>query len=675
MKKLSLLSSFAIGVFALCGVHITAHAANSIPRYSSDLSFVNASQDAISQYRKIYSEAKQAFKDGQIDRALTLRQSLPKDYPLHLWLDYFYLSRDVSVNKFKEVERFISRNQHSELSRLLRNTYVHYLASRGQFALVSKLLPKKPFDDKARLNSSQKALMCRFYESKWHTGQGSEEAVSFASNLYLQLNTQPRDCQGLFAIWNSRGYLTDRIKLEKFERAYVQKSAGKTVRSLASELAASSFADRVNAHMKYYGNPMQIFDTLTVKSKSDVRIAVLAFKRFAKQEPTEAAALYPKFVAKFRPSDIEAIDVKKILAENLLSRGRPLSDVKWVDNNLPAVGWTENIKELRLRRAIWFGQWETVYKLLQSMNKQFLSQVNWKYWLGRSSLELGYSSQGKQILREVAQDRSFFGFLAAQSLDVELPFKQEKLSYFAKWPGTVKNEPSVVRFFELYGQDDSDAIVEWREIAKNSDSDVAMMMAEWALAQGNAAYAIDSVISSGRWDALAYRFPIVYFDIYRKHSREQGVPISFMYGVSRQESMLNPSIRSPVGAVGLMQLMPGTASMVSRQNSWEYRGASDLVVPANNVRLGAAYLRDMLDRFGNNRILAAAAYNAGPGRVDRWESKDGIKRDAAMYVENIPFAETRQYVQNVILYDAIYNKLLTGKEGKLLSNNEINYNY
>ena len=358
-----------------------------------------------------------------------------------------------------------------------------------------------------------------------------------------------------------------------------------------------------------------------------------------------------------------------------MSRGRPLYDVKWVDKNLPAVGWTENIKELRLRRAIWFAQWETVYKLLQSMNEDFVSQINWKYWLGRSVYELGRIEEGREILAEVAKDRSFFGFLAAQFLDEDLPFNEETLSSLASWPGSVKNDPAVIRFFELYGMDDGDAVFEWREIAKNSDDDTAMLMAEWALRQGNTAYAIDSVVSSGRWDALAYRFPIVYFDIYQAQSKEQGVSLSFMYGVSRQESMLNPSIRSPVGAVGLMQLMPGTAKMVSRQRDWSYNGTQDLVIPEKNVRLGAAYLRDMLDKFGNNRILAAAAYNAGPGRVVRWESKDGIKRDAAMYVENIPFAETRKYVQNVLLYDAIYQKLLTGKEGALLYANEINYNY
>ena len=138
---------------------------------------------------------------------------------------------------------------------------------------------------------------------------------------------------------------------------------------------------------------------------------------------------------------------------------------------------------------------------------------------------------------------------------------------------------------------------------------------------------------------------------------------------------MNPVIRSPAGAVGLMQLMPGTAKLVSKKNKWPYQGVSDLVVPEKNIRLGSAYLRNMLDKFDNNRILAAAAYNAGPNRVYRWASSDGIRRDADVYVENIPFTETRKYVQNVILYDAIYNKLLMGKEGDLLRRSELSYNY
>lgn len=202
-----------------------------------------------------------------------------------------------------------------------------------------------------------------------------------------------------------------------------------------------------------------------------------------------------------------------------------------------------------------------------------------------------------------------------------------------------------------------------------------MLMAEWALSTGNISYAISSVVAGQRWSALDYRFPKPFLTLYQKYSSYSNVPISFLYGISRQESMLNPDIKSPVGAVGLMQLMPGTAKMVSRKNNWSYSGTGDLVVPENNIRLGSAYLRDMLDRFDNNRILAAAAYNAGPGRINIWKSKDGKGRDAAMYVENIPFKETRQYVQNVLLYDTIYKKLLTGQEDRLLNSNELGYRY
>ena len=219
-----------------------AAASPSIPLYDKSFSFVDASPAAVSSYRDTYMQAKQAFKDGDFEKGRALQSSLPKDYPLNLWLDYFYLSREPSTAKFNDVMRFIKENKQQELSRLLRNTYVHYLASRGQYTLVDKLLPKKPFDENAKLTSSQKALMCRFYESKWQNGKGSEDAVAFASKLYLQLGRQPSDCNGLFAIWNSRGYLTDRIKLEKFERAYIQKSYRQTTNSLASSLSSSSFA-------------------------------------------------------------------------------------------------------------------------------------------------------------------------------------------------------------------------------------------------------------------------------------------------------------------------------------------------------------------------------------------------------------------------------------------------
>ena len=629
----------------------------------------------VEQKREAYVHARRAIKNGDENYARTLMATELKGYPLSVWLEYYLLSEHKSVDKFEDVQRFINSGKQHELASLLRDRYIEYYAALREFDKVHALIGHKPMSGPYEsLSFKEKGQLCRFYEAAWQTGRGSDEAVAFANALYLDLNGAPRACTGLLAHFDSQGYLTDRLRLEKFERAYISRFKGDLTRRLADELSYTPYAAKVKAQMEFYEEPEEIFN-YPLNTAADRRVAALAYSRWASFNPREAAQRLPTFIALSEPSDSELLTITKVIANRFLERGRSAEDVAWVDKHLPAVGWTPFIKEQRLRRAIWFAQWEVVYQLLDHVSADFAAQINWRYWKGRAALETGRSAEGRSILLAVAQDRSFFGFLAAQQLKLKPAYNQLSLSAAAQWPSGIHGDPAVARFFELYAMDDPNAIYEWREIARHSREETALLMAEWALRNGNTRYAIDSVVSAKRWDALSYRFPIVYPEIYRKNSQEQNVSLSFMYGVSRQESMLNPAVRSPVGAVGLMQLMPATAKLVSRRNKWDYRGSSSLTNPEINVRLGAAYLRDMLDRFGNNRILAAAAYNAGPGRIYRWESKDGLARDAAMYVENIPFAETRKYVQNVLLYDAIYNKLLTGQERVLLTDAELAFKY
>lgn len=634
-----------------------------------------SAKSAVDEKREAYQTAKKAIKNGEPETARYLMQTVLADYPLKVWLDYYLLSEDPQIEKYPEVLSFIRSGRQHELGDMLKAQYIEYLSDKGMFDKVYELFGGKPasglYD---KLSFAQKSNLCRFHEAAWRTGRASEDTVAFANALYLDLDGSPRACAGLLALYDTRGYLTDRLKLEKFERAYVSRFEGDLVKRLAEELSYTTFAAKVNAAMSFYDEPEKIFEA-QIHTDADRRIAALAFCRWANYNPNDGSAALPGFIEKVQPSDAELIPIYKVIALRFLERGRPLSNVNWVDQNLPAVAWTPYVKEQRLRRAVWFSQWDILYKLLDHVDSVTANEINWRYWKGRSAMELGLKDEGRRILTETAKDRSFFGFLAAQELGLKPAYNQLSIDPALIWPTGLNGDPAVARFFELYSMDDSNYIYEWREISKHSKEDVAMLMAEWALRNGNSRLAIDSVVSAKRWDALAYRFPIVYEDIYQKNSREQNVSLSFMYGVSRQESMLNPTIKSPVGAVGLMQLMPSTAQMVSRQNKWKYDGARSLTNPEVNVRLGAAYLRDMLDKFGDNRILAAAAYNAGPGRIYRWESKDGLKRDAAMYIENIPFLETRKYVQNVLLYDAIYNKLLTGDEKVLLTQSELNFAY
>lgn len=670
------LSSAATAADLYASLNIPARG-TAVSQTVQGVSSAQSTPSHIDQMREAYREAKQAIYQGNEEQARQIMRTSLQNYPLNVWLQYYLLSVNPEQGKYQEVLSFIRSGQQHELAELLRSRYQSYMFDEEAYPQVYELFDgRKPADDSHydNLNFAAKTKLCRFYTAAWYLNKAKEDTIAFATRLYLDLKGRPEACTRLMAMYDAGGYVSDKLLLEKFERAYVQRFGGDSVKSLAQALERTKYASKVQAELSLYEEPEQIF-TYAIQTPADQRVATLAFARYANLNPQDALSRFEDFKMLARPSEAQLLLVTKVLASRLLERGRTAAQVKWVDDNLPAVGWTEAIKEQRLRRAVWFSQWEVVYRLLDYVDPAVASQINWHYWKGRAALETGRTSIGKDILAKVAQDRSFFGFLAAQQLGIAPAYNQLKLSSSASWPATLHGDKAVTRFFELYAMNDRDAIYEWREIAKHSDEDVALLMAEWALRNGNSRYAIDSVVSSGRWDALSYRFPVVYEDIYRKNAAAQNVSLSFLYGISRQESMLNPVIKSPVGAVGLMQLMPGTAKMVSRQNKWKYSGTMSLTNPEVNVRLGSAYIRDMLDKFGNNRVLAAAAYNAGPGRIPRWESKDGLTRDVAAYVENIPFNETRKYVQNVLLYDAIYNKLITGEEKPLLSKAELDFRY
>ena len=665
-------------IIPLLGAALALPAAIANPIYKEMLrreTHMDAAQiDAhIKSQREAFTRARKAIVEGRSEEAARLRRGILRDYPLNLWLDYYELSRFIDDGKFDAALRFIRSGRQRELAELLRDRYVDHFAGTGDYRKVETLLQDQPFDEHARLNSEQKGLMCRYYEAKWRTGKGGSEAVPFATGLYLDLASKPRACTGLLAYFDSKGYLDDKLKMQKFEKSYITEKYDGTTQSLARELAAGKFAARVKAQMSYYKKPRSLFDLSATAANR--RVAVLAFKRYANISTDDAVRDFRRFEKKYKPSEPEVVEIYQIFASNLLGRLRELKDVQWVDKNLPALAWSDDIKEMRLRRAIWHRQWDIVYRLIDHLPRHTAESINWRYFKARSAKELGHRDEARKLYREVAKDRSFYGFLAAQEAGLPMAYNHIKRDSSYQFPRDLMHNEAALRFFELNAIDDKNAIFEWREVAKHSPADEAFLMAEWALQTSNFDLAIESVVSSRRWDALRYRFPIAYKSIYQNEARHFHVPLSFVYGISRQESMLKTGIRSHAGAVGLMQLMPNTARIVARKIRAPYSGPGDLVKPAINVKLGTAFLRQLLDRFSNNRVLVCVGYNAGPNRVGRWKSNDGKKRDVAQFVENIPFSETRLYVQNVILYDAIYNLLLTGKEGPLLTKAELTYSY
>jgi soluble lytic murein transglycosylase len=263
------------------------------------------------------------------------------------------------------------------------------------------------------------------------------------------------------------------------------------------------------------------------------------------------------------------------------------------------------------------------------------------------------------------QERSFYGFLAADKLDKDYALDHSDLMVNEVKLAELEARPEILRARELFfvGQD-SRGRSEWdaamRQLSGDEKSQAAILADRW----GWHSRAIAAVASTGEYNDLSIRYPLPYKESFELFSTAASIPSTWAYGIARSESLFMRDVRSSAGAIGLMQLMPATGRDVARDIKLPYQGLTTLVDPESNIRLGTSYLGQMAARYGGNQVLATAAYNAGPHRVDGWLPQNG-SLDARIWIENIPFNETRKYVKRVLAAQTIFHWRMTGQVRRL----------
>ena len=230
-------------------------------------------------------------------------------------------------------------------------------------------------------------------------------------------------------------------------------------------------------------------------------------------------------------------------------------------------------------------------------------------------------------------------------------------------------DPAIIRARELFfhGQR-SDARREWlsatRELEPLQHLQAAQLVRQWGWYE----QAIREAITARQWDDMLLRFPVAYSEQIYRAANKNNIDSTWILAVARQESAFTPDARSHAGAMGLMQLMPATAKETAKRAKVRYRGSQQLADPDLNIKLGSYYLASLGRRYEGHRVLATAAYNAGPHRVKRWlEKRKDLPSD--IWIETIPFDETRNYVQNVLSFSVIYSDIL-GQPKRLLHPHE-----
>lgn len=340
---------------------------------------------------------------------------------------------------------------------------------------------------------------------------------------------------------------------------------------------------------------------------------------------------------------------------------------QWRDAEILALH-ADNLIERRLRMAIW--QKTDLMPWLNALSKEGKEKQEWRYWLAKSDPQ-----KTQEILTALSKERGFYPMLAKAMLNPQ----NRGADYHVELSQSTPNEKLIKEYVdelaeiaELRQLDRlGTAKQRWRFLLENlpeqSKQVKQIALSNYANQQNWFDLGVDGSIIAKAWEHIAIRLPNAYqayFDMaLTPTSASTNNPISktFAMAIARQESAWNPMAQSSANARGLMQLLPSTAKATADNNQLPYQTESDLFKPFNNILLGTAHLNELNAKYPNNRILIAAAYNAGASRVEKWLARAGGKLAMDEFIASIPFFETRGYVQNVLAYD-FYYQLLQYKE-------------
>ena len=318
----------------------------------------------------------------------------------------------------------------------------------------------------------------------------------------------------------------------------------------------------------------------------------------------------------------------------------------------------DHVLRWRAAAAVFHSKWERVLEATGSMSGEELERERWRYWRARALEATGAAAEARAEFESLARERDYYGFLAADRVDAVYRFNHRPLVIAPTVMERVAAMPGTQRALEFLALDRRvSARREWHALIGGLGED-ELQAASWiAGCREWHGRAILSIARTEERDDLELRFPVVYRDIVESASSRRGLSPAAVYALIRQESAFMPDARSPAGALGLMQIMPHTGRMLMRKAGRKLRRRSQLLSPSLNVDLGTRYIQSLLSKWGGSPVLATASYNAGPHRVRSWLPDKG-EVEAAVWIDNIPFTETRRYVRRYLAYSTIYQHRL-----------------
>lgn len=614
--------------------------------------------------------AREAFRKQDLRRLSAARQTaLASTHPLRMWVDYWDHNARIGELELPEVEAFYARWKDSYVEDRFRNDWLLELGRRSEWKAFALDQPR------FRLNDDRE-VTCYGLLIQQQQGQAVRSAALAAWLAQPDADTGCLTMAG--KLLEAKVFTEDDVwRKARFAISANRPKAARQALALLGEVESQSLNQLIDSPARFLSRKGTPYNRLQAE------LVTLALMRMATNDPSAAAIQLKDRWEQRLPKDLSAwawAMVGRQSGINLLPEAHdhfvrasslfqalpraPDAPSKELDLPDDTLAW----KVRAALRAPQGPQWRAIQMAIASMNSAQQRESAWVYWKARALQGLANdpaqpSSVSRELLESIAAQFNFYGQLAAQDLGRPIPIPPKPAPLSAEERAQTVRNPGLNRALQLMSLGlRSEGDREWNFTLRGMNDRQLLAAAQWACDLEAWKTCINTSDRTKVEVDLRQRFPMPFRNEVTAKAREAGVDPAYVYGLIRQESRFIMDARSSVGASGLMQLMPATARWTAKRINLPY--SPKLITDRDtNLKLGTTYLKLVMDDLGGSQAMAAAAYNAGPGRPRRW--REGPVLEVAAWAECIPFNETRDYVKKVLSNATYYDFLLGNPQPSL----------
>ena len=579
---------------------------------------------------RMFIELREAARKNDVFRTQQLSANLA-NYPFDDYVAYFRIKPQLfdsaggargDYSADAQVVAFLNQYQGTALADRMRNDWLLVLGKRKDWARFDVEYAKFVLDDDTQVK-------CYSLLSKLSQGENPTKLAIDARSVLLDPSYFGQACQELVPSLVAAGGMTP--------------SEAKAIGRAASERGFDTMARRL-------GGEDPIADIVKA-AKADPAKAYRDFSqnasRYSKENQAVAWGVIGQFLAKkLDPNADDAYRKQQELGYNELL--------------------SVESQEWKVRAGLRAKDWVLVKNAIDGMNPAVRAKdPAWTYWYGRALKAEGQEAKAKDSFELIADQYNFYGQLAREELGksnhapARTKVTDQEIDAMASRKGFIRGERLYAMNLRFEGNR------EWNWELRNMTDKQLIAAAEYAKRINLYDRVVNTADRTKQEHDFSLRYPTPYREELSPIARQIDLNLAWAYGLIRQESRFIINASSSVGASGLMQVMPNTAKYVAKKIGMVNYANDKLSDTTTNLTLGSNYLNMVLIDLDGSWVLASAAYNAGPSRSKAWRERLTGPTEGAIFVETIPFNETRTYVKNVLSNANYYSSVMNGQQQPL----------